>query len=264
MNETNYVTFFPLVFIQIKVCLLPFPSFLSNLQEVYFRKHKAPSGSLWGQCRLLHSSLQPTSQNCCIPKSEKSHLALMNKEPFINIFHLHFASVMFTAVFLLVWFWKCTLTTHKTFSVKVHITYKSVTAWQVIAPNGCQHAEMWGTHNLNSENTPLSFCHCPRVWPHIKVFTRRDSRQVLPKPTEEEPVHCSRLMSKITHKEGGARRCKWSQCDTGRLQYHHNKDEGTTYPERLPSQCHSLWPHEIHFYILSRSKLILVAREGIL
>lgn len=27
-----------------------------------------------------------------------------------------------------------------------HITRKSVTAWQVIAPNGCQPAEMWGGH----------------------------------------------------------------------------------------------------------------------
>lgn len=36
---------------------------------------------------------------------------------------------------------------HKKSSVCMeHITHKSVTAWQVIAPNGCQHAEMWGEH----------------------------------------------------------------------------------------------------------------------
>lgn len=55
-------------------------------------------------------------------------------------------------------FWDCThfppLHTKKNPSVCAeHITHESVTAWQVIAPNGCQHAEMWGGHCVRRSET---------------------------------------------------------------------------------------------------------------
>lgn len=59
-----------------------------------------------------------------------------------------------------------------------HVTHKSVTPGQVIAPNGCQHAEMWGGHweersETSGEYPALSLWQ--RAWPHIKVFLGHES-----------------------------------------------------------------------------------------
>lgn len=102
-------------------------------------------------------------------------------------------------------FWDCTHfpPIHTQLSVCAeHIIYKSVTAWQVIAPNGCQHAEMWGGHceersETRGENPSLSLTKSltshqslPRTWINTGEHT-------LPRLKQEKPAQCFKPMPKI-------------------------------------------------------------------
>lgn len=113
-------------------------------------------------------------------------------------------------------------TPHKKPSVCVeHITHKSVTAWQVIAPNGCQHAEMWGGHCERRSETRGEY-------PSLSLFAQESDL------TSKSPQDMNQHWRSRRDKDEGRETCTMFQI--------YAKNSGT----RRDHICIQLFPGEIN------------------
>lgn len=77
-----------------------------------------------------------------------------------------------------VWDWAHFLPLHKRMNAQSASYINHVMAWQVIAPNCCQHAAMWGLHREERSEKTWKYTSSSlwlSVWPHIKVSSGHES-----------------------------------------------------------------------------------------